>query len=105
MGPGMPVATVTSDGDDQVIVRMRMPNNIQKPEVGEILSVIRPGFGTDVKKVRLVGIGSSLDDGSYMADAVFLEKAKWSIGASVRVLAPAKLGGSNYKILIYLLER
>ncbi len=92
VGPGMPVATVTSDGDDQVIVRMRMPNNIQKPEVGEILSVIRPGFGTDVKKVRLVGIGSSLDDGSYMADAVFLEKAKWSIGASVRVLAPANSG-------------
>ena len=54
MGPGMPVATVTSDGDDQVIVRMRMPNNIQKPEVGEILSVIRPGFGTDVKKSVLL---------------------------------------------------
>ena len=27
-----------------------------------------------------------------MADAVFLEKAKWSIGASVRVLAPANSG-------------
>lgn len=88
VGPGMPVATVTAKGNDRVLVRMSMPNNIQKPEVGEVLSIIRPGFGTDVQKVRLVGIGSSLDDGSYMADAVFTEETKWPIGASVRVLAP-----------------
>jgi multidrug efflux pump subunit AcrA (membrane-fusion protein) len=89
VGPGMPVATVTSDSRNQAIVRIQMPNNIQKPEVGEILSVIRPGFGTDVQKARLVGIGSSLDDGSYMADAVFTEETKWPVGSSVRVLAPA----------------
>lgn len=88
VGPGMPVATVTSEGNNQVIVRIWLPNNIQKPEVGEILSVIRPGFGADVKKARLVGIGSSLDGGAYMADAVFTEDTKWPIGASVRILAP-----------------
>lgn len=89
VGPGTPVATVTASGDNSVLVRMRIPNNIKKPEAGELLSVVRPGFGTDVQKVRLVGIGSSLDsDGSYMADAVFTEALKWSVGSSVRILAP-----------------
>ena len=90
VGPGMPVATVTAGGNDNILIRMRIPNNIQKPEIGEILSIVRPGFVTDVQKARLIGVGSSLDDdGSYMADAVFTEKTKWSIGISVRVLAPA----------------
>ena len=89
VGPGMPVATVTAEGNDSKLVRMRMPNNIQKPKIGELLSIVRPGFGTDVQQARLVGVGGSLDtDGSYMADAVFTESTKWSIGASVRVLAP-----------------
>ena len=96
VGPGMPVATVTAEGNDHVVVRMLIPNNIQKPEVGEILSIIRPGFGTDVQKARLIGIGNSLDDGSYMADAVFTEKTKWTIGASVRVLEP--ISSSNVSI-------
>jgi len=86
VGPGMPVATITAKGNDSVLVRMSIPNNIQKPGVGEVLSIIRPGFGTDVQKARLVGIGNSLDDGSYMADAVFAEATQWPIGASVRVL-------------------
>ena len=88
VGPGMPIAAVTAVGNDDTLIRMRIPNNVQKPKVGEIFSVIRPGFGTDVKKARLVGIGRSLDNGSYMADVVFTEETKWSIGASVRVLAP-----------------
>ncbi len=96
VGPGMPVATVTAEDNDHVVVRMLIPNNIQKPEVGEILSIIRPGFGTDVQKARLIGIGNSLDDGSYMADAVFTEKTKWTIGASVRVLEP--ISSSNVSI-------
>jgi len=90
VGPGMPVATVTTEGNDGILVRMRMPNNIQKPKIGELLSIVRPGFGGDVQKARLVGMGSSLDtDGSYMADAVFMESTKWPVGASVRVLASA----------------
>ena len=79
---------MTSKGNDRVLVRMSIPNNIQKPEVGGVLSIIRPGFGTDAQEARLIGIGSSLDDGSYMADAVFTEETKWPIGASVRILAP-----------------
>jgi len=92
VGPGMPVATVNSEGNDNLIVRIRIPNNIQKPQVGEVLSIIRPGFSTDVEKAKLVGVGSSLDDGSYMADAVFTTETKWSVGTSVRVLTPANSG-------------
>jgi multidrug efflux pump subunit AcrA (membrane-fusion protein) len=87
VGPGMPVATITANGNGKELVRMSMPNNIQKPKIGELLSIIRPGFGTDIKKARLIGVGSSLDDGSYMADAIFIEPANWPVGSSVRVLA------------------
>ncbi len=87
--PGMPVATVTAGGSEGILVRMRIPNNIQKPTIGEMLSVVRPGFETDIQKAKLVGVGSSLDtDGSYMADAVFTEATKWPTGASVRILMP-----------------
>ncbi len=89
VGPGMPVATITANSNGKELVRMSVPNNIQKPRIGELLSIIRPGFGTDIKKARLVGVGSSLDDGSYMADAVFMEPTDWPVGASVRVLASA----------------
>jgi multidrug efflux pump subunit AcrA (membrane-fusion protein) len=89
VSPGMPVAVVTGGRNEQ-LVRMRLPNNIQKPKIGEILSVIRPGFPNDVRKARLVGVGSSLDEtGSYMADAVFMEAVLWPAGASVRVIIPA----------------
>lgn len=90
VGPGMAMATVTSDNRDGVLIRMRIPNNIQKPKIGELLSVVRPGFETNIQKAKLVGVGSSLDeDGSYMADAIFTGATNWSIGASVRVLEPA----------------
>ncbi|MFA5830917.1 MAG: HlyD family efflux transporter periplasmic adaptor subunit [Candidatus Paceibacterota bacterium] len=89
VGPGMPVATVTTENANDVLVRMRMPNNIQKPAVGEEIHVSRPGFETDRKTVKIVGIGNSLDEmGSYMADAIFTESVTWPIGASVRVHVP-----------------
>ncbi|MDO8659184.1 MAG: hypothetical protein Q7K54_01150 [Candidatus Parcubacteria bacterium] len=97
VGPGMPVATVTAEGNDSVLVRMRIPNNIQKPISGELFSIVRPGFGTDVQKVRLVGVGSSLDEGSYMADAVFTGDTNWPIGASVRILVPASSSSTLIK--------
>ncbi|MBI2120213.1 MAG: HlyD family efflux transporter periplasmic adaptor subunit [Parcubacteria group bacterium] len=89
VSPGMPVATVTS-GKNEQFVRMRLPNNVRKPKIGEIFSVIRPGFANDARKARLVGIGSSLDEnGSYMADAIFTEAIDWPAGASVRVIIPS----------------
>jgi multidrug efflux pump subunit AcrA (membrane-fusion protein) len=90
VGPGMPVATVTTEDTSDVLVRMRIPNNTQKPKVGEEIHVSRPGFETDMNTVKIVGIGNSLDEmGSYMADAVFTENTTWPIGASVRVHVPA----------------
>lgn len=97
VGPGMPVATVTANSDKSQLVRMSMPNNTQKPKIGEMLSIVRPGFGTDIQQARLVGVGSSLDDGSYMADAIFLEPTKWPVGASVRVLAPTSSSATLIK--------
>jgi multidrug efflux pump subunit AcrA (membrane-fusion protein) len=89
VGPGMPVATVTTEDTSDVLVRMRIPNNIQKPKVGEEIHVSRPGFETDIKTVKIVGIGNSLDEmGSYMADAVFTELVTWPIGTSVRIHVP-----------------
>lgn len=88
--PGMAMAIVTASGKGGILVRMSLPSNIQKPKVGDLLSVVRPGFGTDIKKAQLVGVGSSLDDnGSYMADAIFTEINDWPIGSSVRILQPA----------------
>lgn len=97
VSPGMPVATVTGGRNEQ-LARMRLPNNIQKPKIGELLSVIRPGFSNNIRKARLVGVGSSLDEtGSYMADAIFTEEVDWPAGASVRVLVPASSQGIAIK--------
>lgn len=85
--PGMPVATITGKGDGKKIVRIRVPNNIPKPLVGETISVTRPGFAHDVHEAKIIGIGISLDDtGSYMADAILLTDVDWPTGASVRVV-------------------
>ncbi|MDP2741469.1 MAG: hypothetical protein Q8O66_02180 [bacterium] len=90
VGPGMAMAIVTADNKGDILVRIKIPNNIQKPKIGDILSVVRPGFETNIQKAKLVGVGSSLDeDGSYMADAIFEKENNWSIGSSVRVLEPA----------------
>ena len=88
VGPGMPVAVITGGGNAQQLVRIRIPSNIRKPMVGETLSVFRPGFPTDARTARLLGVGSSLDEtGSYMADAVFSQPSDWPVSASVRVIA------------------
>lgn len=87
--PAMPIAVITGYGSGELMVRMRIPNNIRRPKVGEILSVVRPGFPMDVRKVKMTGIGASLDEtGSFMADAVILERVDWPVSASVRVIAP-----------------
>jgi multidrug efflux pump subunit AcrA (membrane-fusion protein) len=89
VGPGMPVATVTTENENDVLIRMRIPNNIQKPKVGDEIHISRPGFETDLKGAKIVGIGNSLDEmGAYMADAIFTETVAWPIGSSVRVHVP-----------------
>lgn len=86
VNPEMAVAVIAGSGKGSVTVRMRIPSNIRKPRVGDELSVVRPGFPTDIRKAKLVGIGSSLDgSGAYMADAVMVGSADWPVNASVRV--------------------
>lgn len=85
--PTMPIAVVAGLNSGNLTVRTLVPNNIKKPQKGELLSVVRPGFQSDVYKARIIGIGTSLDDtGSYMADAVLLDSVDWPAGASVRVI-------------------
>ncbi len=97
VGPGMPVATVTTENENDVLVRMRIPNNIQKPKIGDEIRVSRPGFETDLKNAKIVGIGNSLDEmGTYMADAIFTETIAWPIGSFVRVHVPE----NSFSVLI-----
>jgi multidrug efflux pump subunit AcrA (membrane-fusion protein) len=87
VSPDMSIAVIAGRGSI-LTVRMKVPNNIQKPVAGEIVSVVRPGFSTDVRKAKIVGVGTSLDEtGSYMADAVITDRVDWPAGASVRVIA------------------
>ncbi|MFA5841734.1 MAG: hypothetical protein WC835_02105 [Candidatus Paceibacterota bacterium] len=85
--PTMPIAVVAGYGSDNLTIRMSIPNNIRKPLRGDLLSVVRPGFPREVHKVKITGVGTSLDEtGSYMADAVILDHVDWPAGASVRVI-------------------
>lgn len=87
--PDMAVAVIASDQAGDLTVRMHIPNNIRKAVKGDVLSVVRPGFGKDVRQVKVIGTGLSLDStGSYMADAVFIGSTDWPIGSSVRVISP-----------------
>jgi multidrug efflux pump subunit AcrA (membrane-fusion protein) len=97
--PGMPIAVIAGHGNDDFIVRMRIPNNARKPSVGETLSVVRPGFPQDVRKVKVTGIGISLDEtGSYMGDATFVDHADWPVGGSVRVIVPQNSNAPTVKL-------
>lgn len=87
VGPGMPVAVVTSEKNNEYIVRFRIPSNVRKPEIGQELHVTRPGFSDAMQRAKMVGIGNSLDEtGSIMADALLLDSVDWPVGISLRVL-------------------
>ncbi len=94
VNPGTAVASINSANAKDRIVRFRIPGNITPPKAGETLTVIRPGFPKDGKKIKLAGIGVSLDsNGSFLADADFVEPIDWPVHASVRVLASAAQSG------------
>ena len=87
--PTMPIAVIAGRSNSNLIVRMSIPNNIRRPAVGEMLSVVRPGFPMDIRQIKITGVGTSLDEmGSYMADATLIDHVDWPVGASVRVIAP-----------------
>lgn len=90
VGPEMAIATITGGKNSGLIARIRIPNNIVRPKAGDVLQAIRPGFPKDIREVKVVGVGSSLDDtGSYMADAIFTDNIDWPVEASIRVISPA----------------
>ncbi len=86
--PTMPVAVIAGHGGGDLIVRMHIPSNVRKPKVGDMVSVVRPGFPKDAHAAKIVGVGISLDEvGSYMADAALIDHVDWPVEASVRVIA------------------
>jgi multidrug efflux pump subunit AcrA (membrane-fusion protein) len=94
VGPEMAVAVVVDDNPSNILIRMHIPNNIKKPARGDELATVRPGFPKDVQKIKIVGVGTSLDEvGSYMADATFVGRVDWAIGTSIRVI-PGEVSNS-----------
>ena len=86
--PTMPIAVISGTNNSNLIVRMNIPNNIVKPKKGDEISIVRPGFPRDIYKAKILGIGTTLNEaGSYMADAVLIDKVNWPASASVRVIA------------------
>jgi len=93
VSPDMPLAIIVGYGQGGLTVRMHIPSTSMKPNVGDTLSVVRPGFPNDMHQAKLIGIGSALDDtGSYMADAVLADAVNWPVSGAVRVLAPKEDG-------------
>lgn len=86
--PTMSVAVIAGYGSDNLIVRMHIPSNVRKPKVGDVVSVVRPGFPKDAHTAKVAGVGISLDSvGSYMADATLTDHVDWPVEAAVRVVA------------------
>lgn len=97
--PGTPVAIVTGGNGNDLIVRFRVPVNVQKPTVGEMLAVVRTGFPDAPRMATLIGVGSALDEGgAIMADAALSNASDWTVGAAVRVLAPSKNDAITIKL-------
>lgn len=97
VGPEMAIATITGGKNSSLIARIRIPNNIILPKTGDVLDAVRPGFPKDIREVKIIGIGSSLDDtGSYMADAQFTSNIDWPVEASIRVIP---LAASNMPVI------
>lgn len=92
VGPGMPVASINTGSQKQRFVRFNIPSNLPLPDLGTILTIRRPGYLQDVKKVKLIGTGTALDGkGAVVADAEFIDPVDWPVGISVRVTPPANL--------------
>ncbi|MFA6414771.1 MAG: hypothetical protein WC217_00590 [Candidatus Paceibacterota bacterium] len=93
VSPDMAIAVIAGSGQRGLTVRMRIPSTSMRPAVGDVLSVMRPGFPADTRRAKLIGVGAALDGtGSYMADAVLTEAVNWPVSSSVRVLAPERNG-------------
>ncbi|MDQ3076396.1 MAG: biotin/lipoyl-binding protein [bacterium] len=81
------LASINGTNNNEKLIRFRIPSNAIAPKSGDILTVVRPGFLDTKIKIKVIGVGVSLDtNGSYMADAQFVEPTDWPVHASVRVI-------------------
>lgn len=87
--PGMPVASINTGDKTQRFVRFHIPSNLPIPEAGTSLTIMRPGYPQEVKKVKLIGAGTALGvNGAFVADAEFVDPINWPVRISVRVMPP-----------------
>jgi len=87
--PGMPIASINAGENKERFVRFHIPGNLAIPETGTELTIMRPGFPNEIKKVKFIGAGTALNsNGSYSADAQFIGQIDWPVRASVRVMPP-----------------
>ena len=81
------LASINGENSNEKLVRFRIPSNGIRPKTGDLLTVTRPGFLNTKVKIKVIGVGVSLDsNGSYMADAQFMNNVDWPVHASVRVI-------------------
>jgi multidrug efflux pump subunit AcrA (membrane-fusion protein) len=81
------LASINGTSNNEKLIRFRIPSNALAPKSGDILTVVRPGFLDTKIKIKVIGVGVSLDtNGSYMADAQFVAPTDWPVHASVRVI-------------------
>lgn len=86
VNPGMTVASMSTQKNQELYIRFRIPNNAKLPKAGDLIRVNRPGFAFDEVEAKIIGVGTTLDSsGSYLADATFLNPPAWPPHASVRV--------------------
>lgn len=89
VSPGTPLADINAVENKERFVRFYIPSNLIMPELGTELTIIRPGFANEKKKIKLIGVGTTLgSNGSYVADATFVDQVSWPVRASVRIMPP-----------------
>lgn len=92
VAPGMPVASINTGNDKQRFVRFNIPSNLPIPAIGSTLTIRRPSYEQDIRKIKLIGAGTAVDSGgAIVADAEFVDSVDWPVGISVRVSPPTNL--------------
>ncbi|MDO8490158.1 MAG: biotin/lipoyl-binding protein [bacterium] len=85
--PEAVIASISQEVEDDSFVRFRIPSDSQRPEVGSEVIIIRPGFPFDRQKAIVSGVGGAVgSQGTFIADAEFVEPIDWPIHALVRVM-------------------
>ena len=87
------IASIGKEHIDDAFIRFRVPSDARRPEVGDEVAVIRPGFPFDRKKAIVSGIGNTLGaQGTFIAEAEFTDDVDWPINALVRAAVHGECG-------------